>query len=281
MKKPLQILHTTLHIGLPKPVRLLHITDTHITRDDPGRAFPNRYRCFNSDYENCAEDYFLQALEYARENNLPVVHTGDLLDYLSEANFAFVDEYFSPVDYLYAAGNHDFCHWVGRAKEDYAYKWEMMRRSAPHFNCNLYFDSRVIGGVNFITIDDSYYLFTEGQLELLKAEAARGLPMVVCMHNPLYEPELARLVMDAGNPCAYLTDPPEDVAATYPEDRRKQQTPDEATRRVSEFLRTEPLVKALITGHTHLNYVGLVDGHLPQITTHGSFAGFVREIVIE
>ncbi len=281
MKKPLQILRTPLHIGLPHPVRVLHVTDTHLTRHDPERPFPNRYRCFNVDYENCAEDYFLQALDYAKAQNIPVLHTGDLIDYLSERNFAFVDEYFSPVDYLYAAGNHDFCHWVGRAREDYAYKWEMMRRSAPHFKCNLYFDSRVIGGVNFITIDDSYYLFTEGQLELLRAEAARGLPMVVCMHNPLYEPELARLVMAANNPCAYLTAAPEELLITYPEDRRKQQTPDEATLRVSEFLRTEPLVKALITGHTHLNYVGLVDGHLPQITTHGSFAGYVREIVFE
>lgn len=281
MRKPLQILKTTLTIGLPQPVRLLHITDTHITRSDPERPFPRRYLCFNTAYENCAEDYFFQALDYARANNLTIVHTGDLLDYLSQANFDFVDQYFNTVDYLYAAGNHDFCHWVGRAKEDYAYKWEMMQRSAPHFRCNLYFDSRVIGGVNFITIDDSYYLFTAGQLELLRAEAARGLPMVVCMHNPLYEPELARLVMEEGNPCAYLTDAPEELLATYPEDRRLQQTPDEPTRLVSEFLRTEPLVKALITGHTHLNYVGTIDGRLPQITTHGTFAGYVREIILE
>ncbi len=278
MKRELQILHSELTVGLEKPLRFLHVTDTHITRGDPsGRR--RREEVFNQHYENCAEDYFLQAAAYAKENGIPILHTGDMIDFLSESNFAFLDTHFADLDYMYAAGNHDFCHWVGRAKEDYAYKWEMIQRIAPHIRSNLYFDSRIIGGVNFVTLDDSYYLISDGQTEMLKAEAAKGYPILLAMHVPLYTETLARLVMEKNNPCAYVTGAPEELLAAYPEDRRLQQTPDEATRRAVEYIRSEPLIKAVIAGHTHLNFEEELGGKM-QYVTDGTYEGVVREFLI-
>ena len=277
--KKLNIIRTEIPIGLEKPIRFLHITDTHITRDDPsGRR--RREAVFNVDYENCAEDYFLQAIDYAKKENIPIVHTGDMIDFLSKGNFDFMDKYFADLDYVYAAGNHDFCHWVGRAREDYSYKWENIKQIAPHVKSNLYFDSRVIGGVNFVTLDDSYYLISDGQTEMLRAEAAKGYPIVLAMHVPLYTKAQAEFVMDVRkNPCAYVTGAPEELLATYPEDRRLQQTPDEATLRAIEYIKSEPLIKALITGHTHLDLVDTFADKI-QITTDGSYAGTVRECVL-
>ena len=115
--KDLTILKTTINIGVKKPFKFLHITDTHLAFDD--ERISNRWTCFESaENRGQIEGYFLQAIQYAKDNQLFVIHTGDLLDFLSEANFKFVDEHFQDVDYLYAAGNHDFCHFVGEAKED-------------------------------------------------------------------------------------------------------------------------------------------------------------------
>ena len=277
MKQSLKIIHSEISLGLEKPIRFLHITDTHITRGDPsGRT--RRYEIFNQYYENCAEDYFLQAVAYAKENGMPVLHTGDMIDFLSEPNFDFLDEHFRDLDYMYAAGNHDFCHWVGRATEDYAYKWEKMQQISPHIKSNLYFDSRVIDGVNFVTLDDSYYLISVGQLEMLKAEVAKGYPVILAMHVPLYTEALAALTM-RNNPCAYVTGAPDDLLATYPEDRRLQQTPDEPTRRAVDYIRNEPTIKAIIAGHTHLNFAEDIGGKL-QFVTDGSYEGVVREFII-
>ena len=269
------ILKSTINIGIEKPFKFLHITDTHLSFD--GERISNRWKCFApEDNPGQIEEYFLQALDYAKENDLFIVHTGDLIDFLSEPNYQFIDEHFNDFDYIYAAGNHDFCHFVGEAKEDYAYKWEMIKRSAPHFKSNLYFDSRVINGVNFVTLDNSYYLMTDGQIELLKAEAAKGYPIILCMHTPFYEPNLPK----GSTQVAYVIAAPEEILATYPEDRRLQQTPDEATLRAVEYIKSEPLIKALVTGHKHKNHEGALDNGVMQYITDGTFEGVVREFTI-
>lgn len=278
MKKELKIIKTTINIGIDKPIKLLHITDTHITRDD--LTGWNRREVFDLDYDGCSEDYFFQAIEYAEKNNMTVLHTGDIIDFFSEGNFDFIDKYFKNVDYMYAAGNHDFCHFLGKAKEDYDYKWEKIKEIAPYIKNNLYFDSKVIDGVNIVTMDDSYYFITEGQIELLKAEVAKGYPIILAMHVPLFSPCHAKAIMEEGNPCAYLVAAPSELLLKYPEDRRVQQTPDNATLKAVEYIKSEPLIKAVVTGHTHLNFEEKLSKNLWQYTTHGSFAGYVREITI-
>ena len=280
MKKELKVLKTELNVGAEKPFRILHMPDTHLTVVDPG-VDSGRQGCFDCDFENSAQDYCLQAIDYAKRNNITILNTGDLLDYLSEGNFDFVKKHFANVDYMYAAGNHDFCHKVGEAIEDYPYKWEMIKRSAPCFNCNLYFYSRVKNGVNFVTLDDSYYLISDGQIELLKAEAARGYPIVLCMHVPIYEKELAQIEIEHNKTCAYLTGAPTELLATYPEHRRLQQTPDKATLRALDYIYAEPAIKAVIAGHLHRNHECLLENGIPQIVTHGSYSGFVREITFK
>lgn len=277
MKKELQIIKTTIEIGLEKPMKFLHITDTHITRGDPFNG--RRKKTFDVDYEGCAEEYYFAALDYAKKNAMPIVNTGDLIDFFSEENFDFIDRYWTGVDGIYAAGNHDFCHFLGKATEDYAYKWEKIKEIAPHFENNLYFDSRIIGGVNFVTLDDSYYLIGAGQIEMLKAEAAKGYPIILAMHVPLYTKGLAEAVMQ-NNPCAYVTAAPEELLVNYPEYRRFQQTPDTDTLRAVEYIKNEPLIKALVVGHTHLNFEEKLTQDKWQYATHGSFAGYVREFTV-
>lgn len=272
--KELQILKTEISIGLEKPLGILHITDTHVVRDDADRR-SHREGCFEEAGKGCIEKYYFDALAHARQHGLVIVHTGDMIDFTSQACLDFMDAQVLNTDMIYAAGNHDFCHWVGEAAEDAAYKAAQMKVCAPHFPCDLYFDARVVGGVNFVTLDDSYYLITDDQLDRLRAEVERGYPIVLCMHVPIYTED-----MRGTRRILYAVAAPDDVLATYSEERRRQQTPDEATLRAVEYIKNEPRIKAVIAGHTHENRVSRLTSEKLQIVTHGSFAGFVREITI-
>lgn len=278
--KKLEVIKTELKIGLPSPVKLLHVTDTHIAFDGPEKG-RGRQKAFDGGIENQTANYFEQALAYAKENQLTMLHTGDLIDSLADETFAYIDEKLKDVDYIYAAGNHDFCHWVGKAKEDHIYKWENMKITAPHFKSNLWFDSRVIGGLNIVTLDDSYYRISDGQIEMLRAEAAKGLPILLCMHVPLYAEKSAKAYHESRpeNPL-YMVAAPREYLNQYSEHRFFQQFPDDATLRAVEYIKNEPMIKALVVGHMHLDAEDVLDNGIPQITTPGTYQGYVRELTI-
>ena len=133
MENKLNIIKTEVNIGLNKPLKLLHITDSHLCliSDDEIHDNRTRWKCFESaDNRGTCLKYYLDALKYAEENDLLIVNTGDIIDFISEANLEFMDKYLYNVNGIYAAGNHDFCHCVGKAKEDRPYKWEMMKKVA-------------------------------------------------------------------------------------------------------------------------------------------------------
>ena len=69
------------------------------------------------------------------------------------------------------------------------------------------------------------------------------------------------------SPCAYLVGVPTDLMQCYPPDRYQQQLADETTLEVIEYIKTQSLIKALITGHLHFNYEGTFAGRIPQIVT--------------
>ena len=284
--KELQIIKTEFHIGLQTPVRLLHVTDSHIclaneadAAYDPELIDHAKQRGDAFGGEEQVESYFEQAMDYARREGITMLHTGDLYDCMTEANFAYMEKALASVDSIYAAGNHDFCHFVGRAIEDYQYKWENLRRVQPHVKQNLYFDSRIIGGVNIVTLDDGYYLFSKGQEEMLRAEAAKGYPIVLCMHVPLYTPKLAELILEH-NPCAYVTGAPREMYTKYPNDRRLQQNPDRATLEMIEYIKSEPMIRLIVAGHVHRNFEEPLDNGVMQICTEGGYHGYARELIL-
>jgi len=273
--KELKILHTTVSVGLEKPVELLHITDTHLVLDDARKS--DRRRHFDHpEGSGQLESYLRQALDYARERNMPVIHTGDLIDCATDAALAFARQQLADVDCIYAAGNHDFCHWVGEAVEDLPYKQKMLRKVAPWFPNNLYFHSRVIGGLNIVTLDDSYYRITDGQTDALRAEAARGYPILLCMHVPVYTPELAGM----GDRVAFVLGAPEQLLKDYPEKRRRTQTPDAATCRALAYMEAEPQIKAILAGHKHVNCEEPLSSGIMQYSTGGTYEGWARHITV-
>ena len=264
----MNIIKTQLHIGASTPFRAVHISDTHFTyadmRDGEAKVDLARGRvtCFPFDPEAILE----KASETAKELRAPILHTGDLIDFVSVANLERAARFIAENDCFFAAGNHEFSLYVGEAWEDAAYRNQSLATVQEAFTNNIRMAARVIGGVNFVALDDGYYLFDEEQLAFLQSEVAKGLPVVLLMHNPLYEPTLYEKMMKKA-PCAYIVDTPEELMQGYEEHRYRQQKADEITHRTVEYIARESAVKAIIAGHLHFDYEGTFAGRIPQIVT--------------
>lgn len=273
-------LTTIIPIGLDAPVTLLHISDTHLcladARDGQRKLdlAANRAPHF-SRAEAILED--ISARQKATGHT--IIHTGDLLDFVSEANIERAKKFYDENDVFFAAGNHEFSLYVGEAWEDANYRNQSLARVQAAFGNDIRFSSRIIGGVNLVAIDDGYYRFDEEHLDLLKAEAAKGLPIVLLMHNPLFEQGLYDVMQERQKEgIAYLTATPPELMRHYSEHRFKQQLADEPTLAVTEYIKSEPRIKAIIAGHLHFDYDGAVTPTLPQYVTG---IGTVRTIILK
>ena len=78
---------STVKIGLDRPVRLLHVTDTHLTLTD--ERDDERKRALSGRMGEGAVEYLHEQIEYAEENCDLLIHTGDLMDFVSAANADF------------------------------------------------------------------------------------------------------------------------------------------------------------------------------------------------
>ena len=263
----MKIIETKINVGIGKPFRVIHASDTHLT--DADMRDGERKVTLSKERTNIFPhaDEILDAIgNMAREENLPIIHTGDLIDFVSFANLekvkAFTDEY----DCLVAAGNHEFSQYVGEAWEDAEYRNQSLPLVQGAFKNDIRMSSRVIGGVNFVALDNGYYLFDAEQLEFLKKEEEKGLPIVLALHDPLYDEEHFEIIMQKSS-CAGMVGVPEPLMKNYPPYRYKQQLADKITEETVEHIKAQPLIKAILAGHIHRNYEGLVGGRIPQIIT--------------
>ncbi len=279
MKCPLNISRSVLNIGIEHPIRLLHITDSHLTCHDAGLD-SGRAELFSKEYNGDHVDYFTEAVEYAKANGLTVLHTGDLMDFVSDENLALLKKSFSDVEYLYVMGNHDFCMCAGEPSESYEMKKARAEKTPPYSSTNAYFDHKTVGGVNFVSLSNVDYRISEEQLALIKKETEKGLPIVLLMHIPFFTPEHADAVLATGLPCAYISCASQEYLSRYSEADRKSQEPNAQTLKALEYIRSAPLIKAVIAGHTHVNREEDIGNGVIQIATAACYAGYVREITI-
>lgn len=262
-----EIIKTRLHVGAEKPFSLLHLSDTHLVfadeRDGERKVTlaQKRERIFPE-----AASVLAWAGETAERLGLPIIHTGDLIDFVSLANLEAVKAFTDRHDLFMAAGNHEFSLYVGEAWEDEAYRNQSLDKVQAVFGNDIRMSSRVIGGVNFVALDDGYYLFEEKQLAFLRNEVQRGLPIVLLLHTPLYERALYDLMMSKQSHASILG-VPEELMQGYPESRFRQQLADAITREAYEYICNEEQIKAIIAGHLHFAYEGMLNGRIPQIIT--------------
>lgn len=261
----MNILETTLPVGAKKPFRVLHFTDTHLTyadiRDGERKVKMAEWRAKEFPEAQRVLDF---ACATAKELQIPLLHTGDLIDYVSKANLEAVKAFTDQNDCFMAAGNHEFSLYLGEEKEDAAYRNRSLAAVQAVFRNNIRMDSRVIGGVNFVALDNGYYLFEQEQFDFLKQEVQKGLPIVLMMHTPLYDPALYERSMQ-DTPCAYLVGVPDEKMRCYPPERYEQQKADALTLAVMDYIKEQTLIKAILAGHLHFNAETTFADRIPQL----------------
>ena len=276
----MKLIKSTVTIGLEKPVKLLHVTDSHIAladeRDDE-RKHALAKRLGDPDKEK----YLKEHIAYAEEHCDLLVHTGDLMDFVSHANVDFARETVKNEKIFFIAGNHDYSQYVGEAWEDDAYRMNSYMQMGYGLGVPMFFNSRVVGGVNIVGVDNSYYRFADWQLWRLQREVEKGLPVILAFHDPLFEQSLYdhHMRQNPHEP-TYLVGCDEEHLLPYNEFRAVQQRPDEPTLRFIDYVKSEPTIKAILTGHLHFNFESNVTATLPQFVTGGAYEGVAREVTI-
>lgn len=275
--------YATVRAGATKPFSVLHISDTHLIEayDDEGekklKLKDIRSRTFGGRQEEALRD----SLAWAKANTDYVLHTGDLIDFQSRRNLDLVKKYFGGAAVFGALGNHEFSPdmWLSEPAEthDEAQKAKTRDRLAAVYPFDVVLHSQVVNGVNFVTLDDVYGTVTEEQVRRFRAEAAKGLPIILCMHVPFYTDEIWRATHKfwrrPGRRFESAEVPPRKGAFSRQQD-------DPVTRDFIAYLKKEPLLKAILAGHEHIMVQDAFSPTAVEYLVGGNYMFAAREVLV-
>ncbi len=191
-------------------------------------------------YAPCTpQEYLTEAFELAEAEGAFPVLTGDIQDLNTAGSRAAMHECLDGRDFLYTAGTHEFQRSSCTPKccpleEPGTYYEDTRDALKAEFCWNWDSDSRVIGGVNLVTLDNSQGFFTKDAYGKLQEEMEKGLPMILFTHVPLTCETLKRI-------------PHEPPYQHY----RFSQEEYEISRKTVELIESTPLIKATFAGHWH------------------------------
>ena len=175
--------------GIREPLRVWVIGDTHFAlRDARDDAYADYYRRMG---QWCPKkEPFEQMLARAKaEKPDMLLLAGDIISFPTLANVEYVKERLDAcgVPWFYTAGNHDW-HFEGIPGSDLAQRaeWTKKRLTPLYQGDDPLMASRVVKGVRIVAIDNSVYHVLPEQLAFWKAEAAKGDPIALVMHIPLW-----------------------------------------------------------------------------------------------
>lgn len=267
--------------GLERPFSVLHMSDSHLTaaypheNDKKQTLCKNRTKTFGGRQEEALRD----ALAWARDHVDYIVHTGDLIDWQSEANFDLVRKYFGE-SVVGCMGNHEFTTdmWLSDPKEERteAYKDNTRRLLQSIYPWNVELASQVVCGVNFVTLDDVYGYVTERQVALFEEEIKKGLPIVLCMHVPFFTDKLWLMTKRfwSGEAKRFT-----DGTVPPPDGDYLAQKEDPVTSAFIARLRKEPLLKAILAGHEHITMQDRFSDTAEEFVVAGGFLFHAREVL--
>lgn len=256
-----------LHFGLEKPVRILHLTDTHIVLSYEDECEENKafavWRKPVFDVSDASPIQIMEeGMEYGEEFDCTVI-TGDVVDNYSAANYDEMRRIFAGKDFMFTIGNHEYLQPVRhktRTHEHLDGKKELWDELQSIFPRDIGFDSRIVGGVNMITADNAQMCWSRAQYDRFKEEVAKGYPILIFTHCPVY----------------YATPTYHDHMVKYGFSEEEIQL----AYKVHDYLLNEPLIKGFFAGHCHL-YQDKPYGGKPCYLTGALFNRDLTEITID
>ena len=272
---------TILIAGLPRPLTLLQITDSHLAEVDERDpvTFASMARPAESSRPRWPADWeprrHLRAA-IARANHIQVnyvVLTGDILHFPSAANLETLEQELGALvaPYLYMCGNHDWQFPHLRANEwtrtEYASCFDRFTGGNPSFQV------RDADGVRLLALDNSTYQVDDAQLALLRQQVVDDLPCLLFMHIPLYTPALAPPVVDKWGAPIMIAAPGWTPAAQA---EWQVRDPDASTLAFHRQLigGEAPTVAAVCCGHVHFAHAApFATGQMQYVTRPGFDGG--------
>lgn len=276
----LSMSYAVVDIGLEKPFSLLHLSDSHLTaaypheKESKQKLNDVRTKTFGGHQEEALRD----ALAWAKQHVDYVVHTGDIIDWQSEANFDLVRKYFGP-SVIGSVGNHEYSPdmWLSEVKEEKTEEYKDLTRAKVQevYPFDVRLQSQVVNGVNFITLDDVYGYVTADQVKKFKKEVKKGLPIVLCMHVPF----MTEVIWRAS--CRFWKDkgPLTDGALPEPYGDYKKQLEDPVTRDFIAYLKRLPTLRCILAGHKHITVEDQFSPTCREYVVAGGFLFHGREVI--
>ena len=276
----LALCYAVVRLGLERPFSILHISDSHLTAAYPHES--EKKQKLNHDrtitFGGRQEEALRDALAWAKQHVDYVLHTGDIIDWQSEANYDLVRKYFGE-DFMGCVGNHEFTPdmWLSEPAEERTevFKDRTRAQLQEAYPFDTRFQSQVVHGVNFITLDNVYGYVVEEQVRRFKEEVKRGFPIVLCMHVPFFTGDIwraqARLWKDKGKM--------EGSAFPEPTGDYLAQLEEPVTRDFIAYLKEEPLLKCILAGHLHITVEDQFSPTCREYVVGGGFLFHAREVL--
>ena len=269
-------------IGIPKPFSVLHISDTHLTETYDSEPETLRKFCARrrKTFGGRQQEALRDSLAWAKDNVDYVLHTGDMIDFQSEANFDLVRRFYGDAAgrIFGSTGNHEYQLRAEGKPVGTTVEYNAKGRGAlsKAFPFDTVFDSVVVNGVNFVSMEQVYGVVTAEQATRFQAEAKKGLPIVLCMHAPFYTNHIRRATRKFWSRKGRRF-----TTADLPELRggAKRQAEDAVTRDFLSYLRGEPLLKAILAGHLHITVQDRFSPTAMEYVVGGNFLLHGQEIL--
>ncbi len=197
---PFELTSTIRIPDLHDSIKIMQITDTHISIDDEKeadfmvygermrKAYNYPRRSFTGDTSVTTFDNLDNILSKAKSENIELlILTGDIVNFPSAASVNYVYERLkgTGIPWLFISGNHDW-HYEGMegTPDSLRNTWINKSLLPLYNNLNPLFYSIVIHGINFVGIDNSTGEVNEEQVEFLKDQLKKKEPVIVISHIP-------------------------------------------------------------------------------------------------
>ena len=275
----LSLVSWRIRAGAKKPFTILHISDTHLTAAYPNEPAAVRSRAANRSrtFGGMQEEALRESLAWAKEHVDYVVHTGDMIDFQSKANFDLVKRYYGQAAgaMIGSLGNHEFFHGQKTENEESKNHTRAMVQGAFPFDIS--FQSTVVNGINFVTLDNVYGTVTAEQVARFEIEVKKGLPIILCMHCPIETCEIAR----AGR--RYWRGDDLKLVPNMSRFSRKWNAKGvkTLTEKFHARLEREALLKGILAGHIHVSVTDRFSKTAREFVVGGNFLFHGQEITIE
>ena len=262
--------------GATKPFSVLHVSDTHLTSVYPheDKWKQEMSRADTPIFGAKQEEALSEAVAYARRHCDFLLHTGDLIDFVSEANLDIAKRLL-PGGCLGALGNHEYSHYgwlvkkAGTAGPGREETREMLSKAYPF---RLPIAAKELNGVTFVAMDDADGTVSEDQIGKFRRIAAMGRPIILCQHVPFY----TRGICQAGKRWWKKDTDEANPELKLPDFQRQRR--DAATCEFIEYLKGEPLLKGILSGHLHMFAEDRFSPTAMQYVAGGNFS-FLGQVV--